>query len=218
MSTVFFKDPLVLFNKESITKLWPNPNSSVEERVNASARFVLFATCGLYLYTRNVRVFAIALFAFGILYIMYNKKETSRGVNEVSNCHLPTPDNPMANFLQPEWNTPRKPACDYQTVKPLVNDYVSNRFLPGNTRSRAPLPEQQRYASERQWIMNPARDNPNSQMEFAEFCYGKKFQPTCRDTPEMCDPNARGAQLEAFAGLDPAGTGRMHGGGAIKYS
>lgn len=215
MNTVFFDDPLVIFKKDQITKIWPRPEYSMEDRVNASARFILFATCGLYLYTRDVRVFSIAFLCFGILYMLFRNNKIPKIPTD---CHLPTPNNPMSNFLQPEWNTNRKPSCEYKVVKPLVNEYMSDRFLVGNTRSRAPMPEQQKYAAARQWIMNPARDNPNAQMEFAEFCYGKKFQPTCRDDPSMCDPNARGAQLEAFAGLDPAGTGRMHGGGAIKYS
>ena len=211
---MFFDDPLVLFKKEKVAEIWPKPEASPEERINASARFIIFATCGLYLYTRNVRVFALALIALGILYFTY-RRDTKI---PQAPCHLPTPDNPMANFLQPEWNTGRKPACDYQDVKPMVKEFVTDRFVAGNTRSRAPMPDQQKYASARQWVMNPARNNPNAQAEFAEFCYGKKFQPLCRDNPEMCDPNARGAQLEAFAGIDPTGMGRMHGGGAIKYS
>lgn len=214
MSKVFFDDPFVLFRRDRISKMWPRPQDPIEERVNASARFVLFAACGLYLYTRDMRVFSLALLAFGILYFMYQKRNINGSAPGVT-CQLPTPENPMANFLQPEWNTQRKPACDYNEVKPLIKDYVSDRFLPGNTRSRAAMPEHQKYAAARQWVMNPARDNPNNQTEFAEFCYGQKFQPTCRDTPGMCDPNARGAQLEAFAGLDPAGMGRMHGGGTV---
>ena len=37
----------------------------------------------------------------------------------------------------------------------------------------------------------------------------------CRDDPSACNPNARGAQLEAFGGLDPSGDMRtgMRGGG-----
>jgi hypothetical protein len=135
---------------------------------------------------------------------MYQKKTGG----SIGQCHPPTPDNPMANFLQPEWNSERKKACEYKDVKPLVKEYLTDRFLPGNTRSRAAMPEHQKYASERQWVMNPARDNPNAQMEFAEFCYGKKSQSTCRDNPNMCDPNARGAQLEAFSGLDISGAAR----------
>lgn len=205
MNRVFFDDPLILFKKEKVAEIWPKPDSTVEERINASARFIIFATCGLYLYTRNVRVFALALIALGVLYFTY-RRDTQV---PKAPCHLPTPDNPMSNFLQPEWSTNRKPACDYQDVKPLVKEFVSDRFLAGNTRSRAPMPEQQKYAAARQWVMNPARNNPNAQTEFAEFCYGEKFQPLCRDNPVMCDPNARGAQLEAFAGIDSAGVRRL---------
>lgn len=214
---VFFDDPMILFRKDRVMDLWPSPRDNLNVRINASARFIVFVTCGLYLYTRDVRVFSLCLLFLGVLYYIYNSSDkNSFSINP--DCHLPTPDNPMSNFLQNEYNTQRKPACDYQDVKPLVKDVFDDRFIVGNSRSRAPMPEQQKYAAARQWVMNPARDNPNSQTEFAEFCYGNKSQPTCRDSPEMCDPNARGAQLEAFAGLDPAGMGRYHGGGSIKYS
>ena len=36
-------------------------------------------------------------------------------------------------------------------------------------------------------------------------------EQTCRQNPGMCNPNARGAQLEAFRGLDPDGDSRVHG-------
>jgi len=35
------------------------------------------------------------------------------------------------------------------------------------------------------------------------FIHGKRGELTCRQDPRLCDPNARGVQLEAFAGLDP---------------
>ena len=43
-----------------------------------------------------------------------------------------------------------------------------------------------------------------------EFIHGKREQ-TCRQNPRMCNPDARGAQLEAFRGLDPDGDSRVHG-------
>jgi len=42
----------------------------------------------------------------------------------------------------------------------------------------------------------------------------------CRDDPSQCDPNFRGVQLEAFAGLDSSGNSRsgMTGGGGARSS
>ena len=43
----------------------------------------------------------------------------------------------------------------------------------------------------------------------------KKNRPMCKDDPSVCNPNARGVQLGAFAGLDPNGdlrTGMSRGG------
>jgi len=43
---------------------------------------------------------------------------------------------------------------------------------------------------------------------YYEFIHGKR-DDTCRQNPLMCNPNARGVQLEAFAGLAPNGDARI---------
>ena len=54
-----FEDPKQLVRSDKITEFWPIRDQSAEERVNATARFIVYATCILYLIRRDVRVFVL---------------------------------------------------------------------------------------------------------------------------------------------------------------
>ena len=223
--TVWFNNPSELFNKNKILKFWPTSGQTPDERVNATTRFILYSACVLYLIKRDVRIFILATMVIAGLFIMYKNNAVSQSDNisedvftYSADCKLPTPENPMANVLLSDYeNDPtRPPACYYPTVKNTVKKYLDNTIPYDAGRSRSSLPEYQRNAAARQFISAPVSTIPNAQTDFAEWCYGKKFAPMCKDDPSVCDPNARGAQLDAFAGLDPNGdmrTGMFGGNG-----
>ena len=219
-----FEDPKQLVLADKVTQFWPTKEQSAEERVNATARFIVYATCILYLIKRDVRVFVLGATAIGVLYVMEKnrmiKDEEIRPVvtarEKDASCTLPTYDNPMGNVLMNEYvDRPDRPsACEYSSVDDKVNKMLADRIPYGPTRSRSPLPEHQRNGYSRQFVSMPVTGIPGDQTAFAEWLYGAKDAPTCRTDPRLCDPNARGAQLEAFAGLDPNGDKRsgMFGG------
>ena len=94
-------------------------------------------------------------------------------------------------------------------MKPIVKNYLDDRIPYDAGRSRSSLPQYQRNAAARQFVTTPVSNIPGDQTGFAEWCYGPKNGRDCRSHPELCDPNARGVQLEAFAGLDSAGDSRV---------
>jgi hypothetical protein len=148
---------------------------------------------------RDPRVFVLAAMVIGTLYVLY-KSGQIKGLNveratHSSSCQMPSEENVMAN-------------CYYPTVANDVSVLLDDTFPYDSGRSRSPLPKYQRKFGARQFFSNPVTKIPGDQTAFAEACYGPKFQPLCRDTPGVCDPNFRGAQLEAFAGLDPNGDKR----------
>ena len=215
-----FEDPKQLVRSDKITEFWPVRGQTAEERVNATARFIVYATCILYLIRRDVRVFVLGATGLGVLYVMEKSDMIKDGVAHPtffgdkiegqSSCQLPTNDNPMGNVLMNEYvDRPDRPsACDYSSVDDKVNKMLSDRIPYGPSRSRSALPEHQRNSYSRQFVSMPVTNIPGDQTAFAEWLYGDKNGPTCRSDPRMCDPNARGAQLEAFAGLDPNGDKR----------
>jgi len=206
---VWFDDPRHLIRSDKLFSFWPSKTQSSAERVNATSRFVIYSGILLYVIKKDNRIPILVIFTLSILFIMYRGKiikEYFSGEDQL--CQRPSQNNPMANVLLSDYKDQpnRLEACLYEDVQDDVRKYVDNTFPISNTRSRSALPEYQRRAAARQFISAPVSSIPGDQTAFAEWCYGKKNRPLCRDDPSRCDPNARGAQPESFAGLDLSGT------------
>lgn len=216
MEPVWFKDPSVLFHSDKILKFWPTQDQSVPERVNATTRFILYASSIIYLVKRDSRIFILAVMGLAVLYILWvggvisGSERPTRVSQGHTNCHRPTESNPMGNVLMTDYvDRPDRPsACYYPTVKNEVQRFLDDTIQYDAGRSRSPLPEYQRNASARQFTSMPVTQIPGDQTSFAEFLYGSRNRPLCRDDPTQCDPDMRGVQLEAFSGLDPNGDKR----------
>ena len=220
-----FDDPKQIVRADKVIEFWPTGVHTSAERVNATARFIIYATCILYLIRRDVRVFILGSTCLGVLYVMEMNNMIKEGkarplaVKEgyETACQLPTYDNPMANVLMSDYDgRPDRPsACDYNTVRGDVNQMLSGTIPYGPQKSRSPIPEFQRNAYARQFVSGPVTSIPGDQTAFAEWLYGEKNGSICRSDSRSCDPNARGVQLEAFGGLDSSGDMRsgMFGGG-----
>ena len=211
---VWFEDPKQLVKNKRILDFWPNSKQTPAERVNAASRFIIYATCILFVIRRDPRMFVLGATMLSVIYVMYkaNMIKEPYGTTEKMNvCQKPTKENPLGNVLMTDYTDApnRLEACYYPTVKPFVKSYLDDRIPYDAGRSRSSLPERQRAAAARQFVTAPVSKIPGDQTAFAEWCYGSKNAPTCRTHPELCNPNARGVQLEAFAGLDPAGDSRV---------
>ena len=210
----WFDDPQQLIRADRVTQFWPNRDQTPEERINAASRFVIYASCIIYLTRRDPRIFVLGATILSVLYVMYKSKMVKEGygmsVNGDMGCQLPTEDNPMGNVLITDYTDApnRLEACYYPTVKPFVKNYLDDRIPYDAGRSRSALPKYQRNAAARQFVTSPVSKIPGDQTAFAEWLYGPKNGDICRSNPRMCDPNVRGTQLEAFSGLDITGDRR----------
>jgi|TARA_B110000261_G_scaffold75434_1_gene87346 hypothetical protein len=222
----WFEDPQQLIRSDQVLQFWPNNEQTPEDRINASSRFIIYACCIIYVTRRDPRIFVLGSTLLGVLYVMYKSKMVKEGYGisvsgDGRGCQTPTLDNPMANVLMTDYSDApnRLEACYYPTVKPFVKAYLDDRIPYDSGRSRSPHPSQHRNASARQFVTTAVSQIPGDQTSFAEWCYGPKNGRDCRTNPEMCSPNARGTQLEAFAGLDLAGDSRVsHRGHGISSS
>ena len=217
----WFDKPGELFRSDKILSFWPSNKQTAAERINSSTRFVLYLTCVLYLIKRDIRIILMAMVIIGILLILSKKgiiKDPGQAVpgTLTTDCQVPTADNPLGNVLLTDYtDNPNRPeACWYPTVKPQVEQHLDNTVKFGPARTRSPVAEYQRKAFARQFITGPVSSIPGDQTAFAEWCYGKKFSPDCRNDPKNCDADYWGVQSEAFAGLDSSGNKRsgMSGG------
>tara|TARA_B100000131_G_scaffold246271_1_gene239175 strand:+ start:77 stop:718 length:642 start_codon:yes stop_codon:yes gene_type:complete len=212
--TSWFEDPKQLIRTDKVLEFWPSNSLTPEERVNATARFIIYATCILYLINRDIRIFVLGGTALGVLYVM-ERSDMIKHVNAKTAhekpkrpCTLPTEDNPMGNVLMTDFNDrPDRPsACEYSTVKKSSDFFTTKGIEYGPARSRSSLPEYQRNACSRQFVSTANSSLGND--PYYEFLHGKQGKDTCRQDPRLCNPDARGVQLEAFAGLQPNGDRR----------
>jgi hypothetical protein len=202
-----FEDPKQVVRSDKVTEFWPTSQQTTAERVNATARFVIYATCILYLIRRDIRIFILGATVLSVLYVMEKSKmikgKKAKKEAYTPECQMPTVDNPMANVLMSDYDgRPDRPsACMYETVRDEVNDMLSGRIPYGPQKSRSPMPDAQRNAFSRQFVSGPVTSIPGDQTAFAEWLYGEKGAPICKSDPTLCSPDARGVQLEAFGGL-----------------
>jgi len=219
---VWFDSPRELIENDQLLNFWPTKEQSPAERVNAATRFILYSTLITYAFRRDDRVFILTSMVIISLWVLYSNGairgsslfQAAPGGSSVGlpsgggggGCRLPTADNPMSNISVAEFGKPSPPpACFYPRVRKEVVDNLDNTIPFDAGRSRSSLPEYQRNAASRQFVTMPVSTVPGAQTEFAEWCYGKKFSPLCRSDQSVCNPNARGAQLEAFSGLGESG-------------
>jgi hypothetical protein len=72
MTTPFWtNDPSVLFNKDSITQLWPNQKMTNEAKMNSVSRLVILMTILGFILTRNIKIIFIGAITLAILFTVY---------------------------------------------------------------------------------------------------------------------------------------------------
>jgi len=219
----WFDNPTELFRVDKILQFWPTSQQDPVDRVNATSRFVIYASCIIYLIKRDIRIFILAGMVLAVMFVLEKKKlvkaPEARPVLSVSglgntgeSCQRPTFDNPMGNVLLSDYidKPNRAPACDTSTVRDQIKNLFTSTIPYDMGRSRSPWPKYQQNAASRQFVTSPVSNIPGDQTGFAEWLYGKKNAPSCRDDPSKCSADTRGVQLETRAGLDSAGAPRIH--------
>ena len=146
----WLNEPTILFDKKQITEIWPNPNMSNMEKLNAISRFVIIASLLGYLITLNIGIIFVGIVTLAVIAILYhvqsNKAKTDEKAKELppkikesfinSNSVLynevkddytnPKENNPMMNVLLPEisYNPTRNeaaPAFNAEVEKNINN-------------------------------------------------------------------------------------------------
>jgi hypothetical protein len=150
----WLNEPTILFDKKQITEIWPNPNMSNMEKLNAISRFVIIASLLGYLITLNMGIIFVGIITLAVIAILYHvqsnkiiadekakelppkiKENFTNAIlyNEVKDDYTnPKENNPMMNVLLPEisYNPTRNeaaPAFNAEVEKNINNstkDYV----------------------------------------------------------------------------------------------
>jgi hypothetical protein len=144
----WLNEPTILFDKKQITEIWPNPNMSNMEKLNAISRFVIIASLLGYLITLNMGIIFVGIITLAVIAILYHvqsnkiiadekakelppkiKESFTNAIlyNEVKDDYTnPKENNPMMNVLLPEisYNPTRNeaaPAFNAEVEKNINN-------------------------------------------------------------------------------------------------
>lgn len=180
-----------IFNSKEILKFWPTSSQSTKQRTLATTRFIIYATCIVYLIQRDPRIFALGGLVLGVLYYLYTNNMITDGNVKVANgrqanilrpeVSLPSRQNPMANVLMTDYvDEPDRPsAAWYPSVRTEVQQEWSQIH-----------PFEKIRDAERNFYTMPVSTIPGDQTGFAEASFGKKFSPMCKDQGgTACDPD-----------------------------
>ena len=125
---VWFDDPQQLIRADRVSQFWPTNEQTPEDRINAASRFVIYASCLIYLIRRDPRIFVLGATVISVIFVLYKSKmvTTTPGytVQGEPSCQMPTEDNPMGNVLITDFTDApnRLEACYYSSVKSFANN------------------------------------------------------------------------------------------------
>lgn len=177
MTEFWTKDPKVLLSN---VELWPTPQMSLPEKLNAVTRTVVLLSLVGFVCTTALRFIwmgALTLIAV-VAYeqSLYEKKEPFVAPLNLKRHTTPTKTNPMMNVLLPEinGNPNRKPALpsSHPETAQLIKEQVKQignidpRLLKGTNS------EMELDYSMRQFFSTASTTIPNDQEGFGAFCYG----------------------------------------------
>lgn len=171
-----------LFRREALLDFWPSARQTAQERVEATARFIIYATAIVLLIRRDGRVLALGALVLAILYILFYNGMIPNGDRapfagaRIDGVTMPTIANPMGNMLIGD--EPDRPSAAWY---PSVKTEVENQW-------KTIHPFERVRDAERNFYTTPSSTIPNDQSTFAQAAYGRPFEPQCRDTPGACDP------------------------------
>lgn len=151
-----------LFKSDKVLQFWPTDKQTPKERVYATTRFILYASCILYIIRRDVRILLIGGLALFAVYYMYKNgmiKET-----EYKYVKESVKGNIMNNGLDDG-------PPDRRSLKARWDDW--HPFM------------ESRWFAEHNFYTAPGIDNE----AFMRNAYSNMHVPVCRDNPEFCNIN-----------------------------
>jgi len=209
--TFWLNNPIILFDKNAITQVWPLENMTREQKINAITRLVILLTLLGFLFLNDIKILITGITSIIILVFTYYILNRNNNLNKIKesfsneeiydkvkhNFSNPTSINPIMNVLLPEiqdnpnklpaapsYNNAVKKIINEETKSFIVSNFDNNETIKKNLfddKGDNVVFEQ----SMRQFYTTANTRVPNNQAEFARFCYGN--MASCKDGDvEMC--------------------------------
>lgn len=185
-------DNIFLFfqNEQNWFKIVPNPNTTVEEQLNAIFMFAVYFTIGVLVIKRDIRIIYVFLLICILTWLFHRnlKKEGFQQSELEKKCNIekqkyqdtycvkPQKHNPFMNVMMKDINEfPNRPKACRLTNKNIADQ--ANRIFDENL-SREISDVFHKNASDRQFYTNPVTTIPNDLDGFKDFVY--KIPPTLK--------------------------------------
>ena len=68
---VWFDDPQQLIRADKVSQFWPINEQTPEDRINAASRFIIYASCLIYLIRRDPRIFVLGATVLSVIFVLY---------------------------------------------------------------------------------------------------------------------------------------------------
>jgi hypothetical protein len=125
MTTFWVNDINILFNKQSLTEIWPLPTMSNEEKLNAITRLVLVLTVLGYLLTGNGKIILSAVITIACIVFLYKTQKSKAHEIKLQNTNIKeaftNPD--VYNYNKDKFT---KPTANNPMMNVLLTDYTDN--------------------------------------------------------------------------------------------
>ena len=192
-------DPLVLLNKNKIKNIWPKEDMTTAEKWNSITRMVILLSILGFILRGSFRFIIVGIVTLALIVVLYHYNETSKkkegfdnkieGTNKLLSILKPshyesTPSNPLSNVLLPQiQDDPKRPSAPFAYTKD------NSEIIENNTKKMIEeinqdnsdidqrlfqdLGDNYEFSNSMRSFYSPANTTiPNSQEEFAKFCYG----------------------------------------------
>jgi hypothetical protein len=164
----------ILLDSQRLTEFVPTSSMNLDEKLNATSRFLLYLGLLMVIATHNVNFFFVTLIGFAVLYLVSQNHPHQIGGDKQVDFQQPSAENPFMNVLLSD-NKQRPPAADIED--PFVKEQMEKHFSQGLYRNVDDIWD--RNNSQRQFYSTPSTTIPNDQDAFARWCYSTPY--TCKD-------------------------------------
>ena len=198
----WLNNPSILFNNKYIFDVWPQPNMSFPQKMNAISRMVIFLTLLGLLITKSIKILISGIITLLVVcYLNYIKQKNKpscgkEGFDAInSNFQNPKDKNPLMNVMLTDYTedpnrkaaAPAFNATVHEEINTKVRNNISKEFNDKNIDSKlfSNLGDKIDFEnSMRNYHAMPVSQIPSDQMGFAEFCYGS--MKSCKEDNLEC--------------------------------
>ena len=180
-SPFWSNDPTIIFSKDHIFQLWPTPNMTFEEKLNAISRLVLFLTIFGFIFLMSIKFLFVGIITLIIIYILYKTrkqkiiKEMVQEGFSINNAEAPVHiDNPetLETFLKSDFEPINKKNPLGNMLLTQIGDNPQRKSAPPSFNTQV-YEDINNTTKKMIQSLNPGIKNTNKQL-FGDL--GEKFE------------------------------------------